>query len=226
MEPTLKLRSEYLELARSRLASRRHRPHPATVKRRRRMIGALSVANTCGIESMSSANASRICRMALSAPTPRRSFTTCMKHESSAGIIEVEYERRRHPKPDFFYLLHRQVRMRALAVFVIAFAVLVVTHWPYLGTPYFWDELGQFVPQGLDIFQLGAWVSRSTAPNAHPPGLQLERHRELRGRGRYLWSRRALLTVLALVVEFLIGLLLLLYTLRAKPTQPDEALLD
>ena len=35
--------------------------------------------------------------------------------------------------------------------------------------PYFWDELGQFVPAALDIFHDGAWIPHSTVPNAHPP---------------------------------------------------------
>jgi hypothetical protein len=81
---------EAAELARSQLASHHRYPHPGTVKRRRRMTAGLSIANTCGTESMSSANASRTCRMGLSAPTSRRSFTTCMKHESSAGTMEIE----------------------------------------------------------------------------------------------------------------------------------------
>jgi 4-amino-4-deoxy-L-arabinose transferase-like glycosyltransferase len=52
------------------------------------------------------------------------------------------------------------------------FALLVfLAHLPYLGLPYFWDELGQFVPAALDILNDGAWIPHSTAPNAHPPGV-------------------------------------------------------
>jgi len=51
-----------------------------------------------------------------------------------------------------------------------AFALIVfLAHLPYLGLPYFWDELGQFVPAALDILHDGAWVPHSTVPNAHPP---------------------------------------------------------
>src|SRR5271166_718802 len=51
-----------------------------------------------------------------------------------------------------------------------AFAGIVfIAHLPYLRLPYFWDELGQFVPAALDIFRDGAWVPHSTVPNAHPP---------------------------------------------------------
>jgi 4-amino-4-deoxy-L-arabinose transferase-like glycosyltransferase len=53
-----------------------------------------------------------------------------------------------------------------------AFALVVfLAHLPYLGLPYFWDELGQFVPAALDILHGGAWIPHSTVPNAHPPGV-------------------------------------------------------
>jgi 4-amino-4-deoxy-L-arabinose transferase-like glycosyltransferase len=53
-----------------------------------------------------------------------------------------------------------------------AFALLVfLAHLPYLGLPYFWDELGQFVPAALDILHDGAWIPHSTVPNAHPPAV-------------------------------------------------------
>src|SRR5580700_6132673 len=53
-----------------------------------------------------------------------------------------------------------------------AFALLVfLAHFRYLGLPYFWDELGQFVPAALDILRDGAWIPHSTVPNAHPPGV-------------------------------------------------------
>src|SRR5580692_2383758 len=66
--------------------------------------------------------------------------------------------------------------MRALRLpiflFPAAFALIVfLAHLPYLGLPYFWDELGQFVPAGLDILRDGAWIPHSTVPNAHPPGV-------------------------------------------------------
>jgi hypothetical protein len=60
---------------------------------------------------------------------------------------------------------------RRAAVWVAIAAVVFVLHAPYLGLPYFWDELGQFVPAALDIFHDLAWVPHSTVPNAHPPGV-------------------------------------------------------
>jgi hypothetical protein len=53
----------------------------------------------------------------------------------------------------------------ALALFVFS------SHLPFLKLPFYWDELGQFVPAALDIFQSGAWVPRSTVPNVHPPAV-------------------------------------------------------
>src|SRR5580700_8081487 len=66
--------------------------------------------------------------------------------------------------------------MRALRLpiflFPAAFALIVfLTHLPYFGLPYFWDELGQFVPAALDILHDGAWIPHSTVPNAHPPAV-------------------------------------------------------
>jgi 4-amino-4-deoxy-L-arabinose transferase-like glycosyltransferase len=53
-----------------------------------------------------------------------------------------------------------------------AFALIVfLAHLPYLSLPYFWDELGQFVPAALDIYHEGAWIPHSTVPNAHPPAV-------------------------------------------------------
>jgi len=63
---------------------------------------------------------------------------------------------------------------QAGAVFFVLIAiVLVATHFPILSMPYFWDELGQFVPAGLDLWQHGDWIPTTTLPNIHPPGIPL-----------------------------------------------------
>jgi 4-amino-4-deoxy-L-arabinose transferase-like glycosyltransferase len=63
-------------------------------------------------------------------------------------------------------------RAKYHAIFLAAFALLaLVLHAPYFSLPYFWDELGQFVPAGLDILRHGWWVPRSATPNVHPPGV-------------------------------------------------------
>jgi 4-amino-4-deoxy-L-arabinose transferase-like glycosyltransferase len=63
-----------------------------------------------------------------------------------------------------------RTRSYALAFFVIA-SFLILGHSPLLRLPFYWDEIGQFVPAALDIFRHGAWIPVSTVPNVHPPGV-------------------------------------------------------
>lgn len=66
---------------------------------------------------------------------------------------------------------HR-IRPETYAYFFFGFAILIfLLHIPYLSLPYFWDELGQFVPAALDILHGFAFVPHSTTPNVHPPGV-------------------------------------------------------
>ncbi len=58
-----------------------------------------------------------------------------------------------------------------IAVFAGVAIFVFLSHAPYLRLPYFWDEMGQFVPAALDILHSGAWVPHSTIPNVHPPGV-------------------------------------------------------
>jgi hypothetical protein len=61
---------------------------------------------------------------------------------------------------------------RIAALWAGAFALLLAMHGPYLTLPYFWDELGQFVPQALDLYHEGRWIPIHTQPNVHPPGVE------------------------------------------------------
>jgi 4-amino-4-deoxy-L-arabinose transferase-like glycosyltransferase len=62
--------------------------------------------------------------------------------------------------------------MRNRILLLIAFAaILVALHAPFVHLPFHWDELGQFVPAALDIYRDGAWITHSTDPNIHPPGV-------------------------------------------------------
>jgi hypothetical protein len=80
------------------------------------------------------------------------------------------------PKLPPFALLDAQPRPKRpyyLLVFFFVFAVpLFAIHLPLLNLPYFWDELGQFVPAALDLLRHGALVPRSAVPNVHPPGVE------------------------------------------------------
>ncbi len=68
----------------------------------------------------------------------------------------------------------RRIRPTSYLFFLLGFAVVVfLGHSPFLGLPYFWDELGQFVPAALDILHDGALVPHSAVPNVHPPGVML-----------------------------------------------------
>jgi hypothetical protein len=46
-------------------------------------------------------------------------------------------------------------------------------HYPLLSLPFFHDEAGFYVPASLDLARQGEWISTSTPPNVHPPGLPL-----------------------------------------------------
>ena len=59
-----------------------------------------------------------------------------------------------------------------LLIFFLFFAIpLFLLHVQVLNLPYFWDELGQFVPTALDLWRSGLLVAHSVVPNVHPPGL-------------------------------------------------------
>ena len=64
--------------------------------------------------------------------------------------------------------------MRHRIFLLIAFAaILIALHAPFVRMPFHWDELGQFVPAALDLYRDGSWVTHSTDPNIHPPGVMV-----------------------------------------------------
>lgn len=54
-------------------------------------------------------------------------------------------------------------------IFVVAFVVVWLAHWPLLHLPYYWDEAGYYIPAAWDFFRSGALIPYSTLSNAHPP---------------------------------------------------------
>ena len=63
-------------------------------------------------------------------------------------------------------------KKQSIAILFLGFStILIAAHAPFLNMPFFWDELGQFVPAALDIYKLGAWIPRTTLPNVHPPAV-------------------------------------------------------
>lgn len=104
------------------------------------------------------------------------------------------------------------------ALWAIAFAVLVAMHAPYLKLPYYWDELGQFVPQTLDLYHEGRLiVPLHTLPNVHPPGLEavLALVWRLTGGPSIVSSRLLMLAIAAFAV---VGSFLLAIRLSRKAT--------
>src|SRR5258705_13623217 len=70
--------------------------------------------------------------------------------------------------------VRRAISPGAYALFFAIFAGIVfVSHARFFDVPFFWAEVGQFVPAALDLYHSGALVPRSVIPNAHPPGLML-----------------------------------------------------
>lgn len=64
------------------------------------------------------------------------------------------------------------VRPSTIAVFGLLFAALMfASHAWLLRLPYFWDEVGQFIPATWDIFSHGAFIPHSATPNVHPPAV-------------------------------------------------------
>ncbi len=57
--------------------------------------------------------------------------------------------------------------------FVLFAAPLIAIHLHLLNLPFFWDELGQFIPTALDLLRYGEWIPHSAIPNVHPPGVEV-----------------------------------------------------
>ncbi|MEP7355047.1 MAG: hypothetical protein ABI824_17605, partial [Acidobacteriota bacterium] len=66
----------------------------------------------------------------------------------------------------------RAIRSQLLFLALITTLMLAI-HTPFLGLPFHWDELGQFVPSALDLYRDGAWITHTAEPNIHPPGLSV-----------------------------------------------------
>jgi hypothetical protein len=54
-------------------------------------------------------------------------------------------------------------------VLVLTFSAILALHAPLLRLPYFWDEVGYYVPAARDLLLSGSLIPRSTPSNAHPP---------------------------------------------------------
>jgi len=56
------------------------------------------------------------------------------------------------------------------SVFGFCFLVsFVALHYPFLRLPYYWDELGYYIPAAMDFYRGGQLIPTSTLPSGHTP---------------------------------------------------------
>ncbi len=54
-------------------------------------------------------------------------------------------------------------------IFPVIFAAVYASHFSLLRLPYYWDEVGYYIPAAWDFFRTGSLIPVSTLTNAHPP---------------------------------------------------------
>ncbi|MBA2647562.1 MAG: hypothetical protein H0U81_12270, partial [Pyrinomonadaceae bacterium] len=64
-------------------------------------------------------------------------------------------------------------KIPASLLLLILFVSILVLHIPLLNLPYYWDEVGYFVPAARDFLLRGDPVPINTLSNAHPPLLMI-----------------------------------------------------
>ncbi len=107
---------------------------------------------------------------------------------------------------------------QTLGVFSVCYGALLILHATLLRLPYFWDELGYYVPAARDILLRGSLIPLSTVSNAHPPlvMLWLAAAWKIFGFSPFV-TRTAMLAVAALALTGL-------YRLAEKAANPTVAL--
>jgi 4-amino-4-deoxy-L-arabinose transferase-like glycosyltransferase len=73
----------------------------------------------------------------------------------------------RDGKPSLYNSVIRGVR--SIFSWLAAFTVLVFLHLPFLRLPYYWDEVGYYIPAAMDFYHLGQLVPSHTLPSGHTP---------------------------------------------------------
>jgi len=100
-------------------------------------------------------------------------------------------------------------RASSLLFFLAFLALMVALHLPIVTFPFHWDELGQFAPASLDLYQDGSLVAHSTLPNVHPPGGDGHRRAHMRIFGVSVASARLAMLVVAssgIAISFLLAI--------------------
>jgi hypothetical protein len=112
------------------------------------------------------------------------------------------------PREDPVIDLGRRIRPSSYFFFLgLIAAIVFITHAPLCKLPFYWDELGQFVPASLDLYQLGRWIPVTTIPNIHPPGLMVYLALVWHVTGYSILATRVAMLMLASVGAFLAFLL-------------------
>jgi 4-amino-4-deoxy-L-arabinose transferase-like glycosyltransferase len=104
-------------------------------------------------------------------------------------------------------------------LFLLFASVILLTHVPWLGLPYFWDEAGYYVPAALDLFHGGSPVPHSVPPVVHPPALSAYLAAVWSITGFHAESTRCAMLLLAAAAA-LLSLLLAIELLRDAPGMP------
>lgn len=120
----------------------------------------------------------------------------------------------------------RRVRAGTYLFFLAAFALLVLLiHIPFLDLPFYWDEVGQFIPAARDLFTSGFWVPHSATPNVHPPGLMAYLALVWRIFGYSILATRVAMLAAAAVAVWLVFLLAIELSRRAPGAPAFPAVL-
>jgi len=59
--------------------------------------------------------------------------------------------------------------VRAIPACLAAFIALCLLHYPLLRLPYYWDEVGYYIPAAMDFYGSGQLVPSHTVPSGHTP---------------------------------------------------------
>ncbi|MBK5292737.1 MAG: glycosyltransferase family 39 protein, partial [Acidobacteriia bacterium] len=109
---------------------------------------------------------------------------------------------------------------RSHLIFLLLFAgIVLAAHAPYLDLPFFWDELGYFIPAALDLYQSARWIPASTEANSHPPLVMAYLALTWKLAGYSITAARLAMLLLAGVTVFL-AFLLAVQLCRDRPGVP------
>jgi hypothetical protein len=115
----------------------------------------------------------------------------------------------------------------AAGFYLFLAGLLFVTHYGFLDLPFFWDEMGHFIPAALDLWRDGEWIPKSVTPNVHPPGVMAWLTVCWSVAGFSVESTRAAMLLLAgalILVTFLLALELSRGSPSALPLLPPALL--